>query len=334
MRNALFIVFFFILIVGFAPQLAVAQSDFNVNRIEQSISFKTVPKSPKAFEEVSITVASSAFDLNGATITWSVDGERVSAERGKKTLSFTTGALGSESRVSVEVASLTGEIIRRDLFFTPSDVALLWEADTYTPPFYNGKALFSNQSGLTIVAVPEFVMRDGRRLDANTLIYTWKEDGKIRGSLSGYGQRTFRVTGSVLGRRIKISVFVTTQDGRMQAEEVITVTPSEPVVAIYENSPLYGVLYNKALGGTFSMGDKETSFSAVPYFFSRGLQEQDLEFNWSVNGTPAGNKQSDSITLRNDEGTAGQSRLGLEVLNTGNSFQRALKNISILFNSQ
>lgn len=334
MRNALFIVFFFILVIGFTSQSAHAQSDFNVNRIQQILSIKTVPENPKAFEDVSISIESSAYDINGATISWSINGKQVSAGKGEKTFTFTTGALGKESRVRILITPLTGEVFTRDLYFTPSDVALLWEANTYTPPFYKGKALFSDQSTIKIVAVPELITADGRRLDADTLIYKWKRNGTALGSLSGYGQRTLQLTGSVLGLKEKISVYVTTQGGELQTEGEITIMPSKSIVAVYENSPLYGVLYNKALGDTFLMGDKETSFTAVPYYFSGGLEAQNLEFNWSVNGAPAGNKYSDTITLRNEQGSSGQSPLRLQVINSANSFQNSLKNISVLFKSQ
>lgn len=289
---------------------------------------------PKANEQVSIKIESSAYELNAATITWTVDTKQISSGIGRKTFSFFTGKLGSQTHISILITPPGAEPFRKDLYFTPTDVALVWEAKTYTPPFYAGKALFSNQSTLSVTAIPDFITKDGRRLDPSTLIYKWKRNNKAQGSLSGYGIRTLTISGSTLGLPEKISVLVSSQDGTFMGEEAVTVTPTNPTVFLYENTPLYGVLYNKALGDSFAMGEKESSFSAVPYFFNRSSASDVLNFNWTVNNSPSGDKDSDIITLRNDEGAEGRSILGLEVANIGNTFQTARKSISVFFNTQ
>ena len=41
---------------------------------------------------------------------------------------------------------------------------------------------------------------------------------------------------------------------------------NDPVLALYEDNPLFGVMYGSAIPGTSSANESETSFAAVPYF--------------------------------------------------------------------
>lgn len=331
MRQTLFlgILFwsFFLLSIGGAH----AQTDFDVTKIQEILSESTIPEIPEANQKVSISIESSSYDLNNATISWYLDDELNLSEVGRKSFSFINGEVGEETEVVVVISPKQGAKFEKVFRFRPAGVSLIWEADTYTPALYKGKAAFSNESLITIVASPDFVDRNGRRLAPETLTYTWKRNGTVLGSFSGYGKSVLKFYGSVLGIDEKIEVDVMSPDKSIRALGSTTLRPSNPETLLYENHPLYGTLFNKAIDSVYTLKEKEVSLVAVPYFFNtKSNLFEALSFNWFLNGAEVKNgSQKDTITLRNDAGASGTSRLRLDVQNILNNSQATQNSLSI-----
>jgi hypothetical protein len=205
----------------------------------------------------------------------------------------------------------------------PAGVDLIWEAESYTPPLYKGKALYPDGGSVRIVAMP-----DARFGNHDNLFYTWKTDGRVLGSLSGRGRQVFERAGTILGGPLSVSVEVReTPDGPVAAAGVARIPASAPQVLAYEHDPLLGTIFDKALQGTVALEREEITVVAYPYFFSAPARDV-LEYEWRVNSRAAGGDKS--ITLRRGDETGGAS-VALNVTNPLTILQRAAVTLRITF---
>ena len=281
--------------VFFAPQTSHAQINFINSTEGQALRVTVLPRYPKAFEKVSVSVEDFSRDINGLNISWSQGGRVVAKGIGMKSFGFTAGALGSVGDVTVTIDGSTHTIPIR-----PAEVDLLWQASSYTPPFYKGKALHTNQDAITVVAEPFFVTRQGVRVNPTTLVYKWKQNGIIAEESSGYGRKIFTVRPSALSKPIDVEVEVTSTTGEYAAIGRTVITETTPKLLVYEDSPLYGIRSEHALNGKgFLFGDKsEATFVAIPLFFSAiRPSDPNLEYTWSQNSVRT-NQESSEVVFR------------------------------------
>ena len=89
---------------------------------------------------------------------------------------------------------------------------------------------------------------------------------------------------------------------------------------------MYGLLFNKASAGDFTLNGQEIDISAIPYFFGTKDKNSDtLSYDWNLNGTAiTSNTKKSTVVLRQTPGTpAGIARLMLEVAKQGSIYQFA-----------
>ena len=303
--------------------------------LTQNLSVTQTPERPRAYDNVSISIESYLVDLNSASIAWSVNSKLIEKGTGNKTFKVKLGGVGSLTTVGLSIRARTGESIDKTFAFRPAEVDLLWEAQTYTPPFYKGKALFSNQGRLRVVAVPNFRDSNGKTLPANNLIYTWKQDGQVLGDLSGYGKSTLIIDGPLLPRLTTISVETMTPDSQLVAEDVVSLRSLSPMILFYENNPLYGVMYHQAMGYNFTLKGSELTLAAEPYFFSGDTKTgSETNFTWKLNDNVVFGTDNGEITLRNEKAQTGQSSLTLEITNSQKIYQSARQTLFLNFSSE
>lgn len=288
------------------------------------------PSTPEPYVPVRISIESYLVDLYKANISWSVNGEIIERGTGKTVFTFKNGPSGKLTTVSVHIVANTGEIVDRDFYFSPIGVTVLWEADTYTPPFYKGKPLMVPQALVRIVAVPDSI-NTGDSLSAGKLVYTWRKDDYVDASASGYGKNSFPFVGPKPLTNTKVTLAVSTLDDSMGSEVLIYLPQIRPFVLFYEKDPLLGVWYNKPFNSEFTLSKKELSISAEPFFFSNERGEgQSLKYIWSINGSSVQN-YGRSITLRNDTGAKGSSAVSLTMRGVTKTFQSATKSLKVNF---
>ena len=115
----------------------------------QDVSFSSSPEVPGAFTDTTITVSSYLTNVSRAYFIWKKDGTTVLSTTGANTYTFTTGDIGHPTTINVMMLLTTGETIQKTLVFNPSEVDLVWEgADSYTPPFYRGRALPASEGAI------------------------------------------------------------------------------------------------------------------------------------------------------------------------------------------
>ncbi len=323
---------FLLLLIILAPLATIAQSGDILSQIERSLVVTVSPDSPKPSEQVTLHFGNTVFfNVENSYIVWSLDGKRELEGVGETEFTFTTGALGSLSLVDVSISPEGLSPIRRQLLIIPSGVDIIFEAETYTPPFYKGKAGFTEEAGLVLAAIPHVYDENGRKLPPASLTYKWSRNGNIVGISSGEGKSSLRFKGSYLAGTENIKVEVTSAGNTVKATASLVLKPENPKVLVYENNPLYGIIYNRAISDQFRLLETEVSLTAIPYFFSKQPESGNIIMEWLVNGSPFAGESGDTITLRNEAGTSGKSSVEISVNNLKERFQQAEENLLINF---
>ena len=254
----------------------IKSSDF-INELEVSVS----PDYPRPNEKAYITLYMYTRDLNSADITWYQDGKIVLEGKGETSYSFKTASAGTKTNIKVDVKFLNGVLFTKSLSINPASVDLVWEANSYTPPFYKGKALHPRQGNLKVVAMPEFVVND-KTIPPEKLIYNWSNETKGYQNQSGYGKNSLIVEGSILGQSNTVKVLVTDPVTNLTAQNSIKITPTDPQIVFYKNDPYYGYIFDSALINSFNLTSEEVQILAVPYYFTKE-KDSDLKYNWKLN---------------------------------------------------
>ena len=203
-------------------------------------------------------------------------------------------------------------------------VDLLWQGETYAPPFYKGKSLWSNQSRITF-----FAMTNGLGNPAN-LGYKWTKNGTVLGNINGIGKNTLAFTDSILSRPQTIKVEILSEQKTVLASASVFVIPTPPVLAVYENNPLYGFMFHKEMAGEYKLQEKEVTFTAFPLFFSAlNRIDNSVEYEWRTNVGDAENKNS--VTYRAPDDATGASQIQVSASNKEKILQSSNKSFLIEF---
>lgn len=213
-------------------------------------------------------------------------------------------------------------------------VDLVVEPTSYVPPFYKGEALFTTQGTAKIVALPDIVV-NGQQADAKDLVFDWQQDGTNLISDSGMGKNSITVSGTVPIRDINISVTVLDLSGNVLAASSKILSANDPEVLVYENNPLYGILFNEAVTGNYYLGQRsELDLIAKPYFFNVSSDSgTDSTYKWFVNGNyvSASGQTNELILQQQNNNLSGTAAVSLTVNNNVKIFQYANMNFSVNF---
>jgi len=292
---------------------------------DDAITASVSPEYPGQGEEVNIVLSGRTIDIDSATITWMVGGKKVLEGPAEKNYSFTTNGTGAVSTIDVTVVTGDATRYQKQIRISPSQVDLLWEAKTYTPPFFKGHSLASSESTITVVALPNLKGNSGTTLSASKLIYKWSINGKNISSASGLGKQSFTFTGAKIFNDNKVNVTISSQDGSITASRSLSIPVSEPRILLYSAPSLLGTLYGEALSKSFTLSEDEMNVRAVPFYFSTtasGLPTAVLV--WSLNGkTLPTETGADTVSTLRKGTSAGTARLSIKGSHTSNLLQSA-----------
>jgi hypothetical protein len=327
MRNSL-ILLSLILLAPFIIQAQSLDSQGGADSvILAGITITITPSTPGPNQRATARLESSTINLDSSNITWSVNGKVIQSGRGLKSINFNTGDIGSESRVSASIDT-GGGIFNQISIIEIGSIDLMWQGIVYTPPFYKGRALWSNQSGVRLLAVPHV---SG---NPNNVVYRWSVDGKVLGNSSGVGKNTMTTVDSILGLSKIVKVEALGGDGLVLAVSSVKLTPIRPRILIYEDNPLYGLLLNREASSNLALNAKEISFEAMPLFFSSPIRNStSFSYSWNINGKSTSEAGS-GITFRTPEGVSGQSEVGVSIDNIDRIMQSARKSFTVQFGKE
>jgi len=323
----------YFLAVGFAALVAAAPF-VHAQNVPAPIQYVVSPETPGPNTQVTIEAQGVGTYLGDSTITWSQDGKVVLSGVGQRDFTFTTGALGKQTRIHVVIKSATEGTLTNDWVFIPSSINMIWEADTSVPPLYRGKALYSGGSNLKVVAFPSIVV-NGKGLPASSLSFQWTVNDNPLPQLSGLGQNSLSFTGDQLQAAEDVAVTVYYGASKVGYGEVFIPT-TVPQILIYDKDPLRGLLLDTALPSALSLSAKEFTIQAVPYYFAnQSINSGASTYAWTLNDedTTGPNASRGMLTLRQTGSGTGSATIGVTMQNSDPSMlvQAAQAAIQIVF---
>jgi hypothetical protein len=320
MKSRVLLGIFFLLGLGATGAfVAHAQSQFgNVDPLSMTIN----PDYPRPYQIVTVTPSSDLIDLSASTVTFTVNGKVVQKSSGTESASIAVGGPGTVTNIVLTVVN-NGQTYTEKTSIRPADVALILEPLSTTHPFYEGASLVGSEGRLRLIAIPDLRTSAGKQIPASSLVYTWKNDDQTLQASSGIGKSVLSAAASVRYRDSVITVIVSSQDSSIVGSAAVAISPTDPIVRIYENDPLLGPRYENALPSSISMTGSEETYRVVPYFFS-SLPS----LSWSVNGTPS--QTGKDITVRPTGNGKGTALLGVDA-ESGSPIQSGAAQLSVLF---
>ncbi|MES2953264.1 MAG: hypothetical protein V4674_01765 [Patescibacteria group bacterium] len=289
------------------------------------------PQYPGPEVPARIVLQNFSVDLDSSTITWTINGRQVLSGMGEKELFFSTGKRGVVTRIGITVRS-GNSAVTKTLSINPGSVSLLWEAQTFVPLGYKGKALPSPEATMKIVAMPH-LFSGGKEVPSEKLVYTWKVDNKIKNQASGFGKNVLFYKKDLIQGGSVVSVLVSTTDGTITTEKTVELPEVEPEIHFYEESPLSGTILESTLDAGAALLEGEATVRAAPYFVSlEDISLATLKSAWSINGeiVPSGTDPF-VLTLRSGEGGSGASQIGFAAENIRKILQSARNSFFITF---
>jgi len=300
------------------------------NAISEDFSLEVSPQNPGPSSTVSARIVTYSFDIDRAEISWLVNDSVKAKGTGLKNFNFSVGSVGS--RISLAVVAITKEGLRieKSITFRPAGLDILWEAESYTPAFYKGKAMPAPESVVKITAWPEFIY-GGEKISPNNLYYDWQINSKNKPDLSGLNKKSFTYKLSKLSAEDEIAVTVSSYNKTIVAEKRIKIKSVSPKVVFYQEQPLEGVAYNNALSDTVFLSENAIGLRAEPYFFSSGFLNS-LEFNWKINNKETiPDEKNTALDLRLENQDSGSALINLRIQNPLILLQSAENNLRINF---
>ncbi len=326
-----YILFLSLLIVFAVALPAHTNGQVNVNipgALKNELSVEVIPEYPGPYENTSINLSLYTDDLNSAHISWFNNGKLVSEGVGKTSYIFKTGAVGQETRIDVVVVLKNGISFNRFYTITPAGVEVVWEADSYTLPFYQGKALHPKQGRLKLSAFPEFI-KNGKTINPDNLIYTWQVGEDVIQSQSGYGRKVAIINGNILGGAENVHLTVSDPTNNITAEKYIDVETADPEILLYENSPYYGLNTDTAIKPNSPLKESELQILAAPFFMT--IDGNNITYTWRINGQnkPDLENSRSAVFRKPDDNKSGRSIINIEASNLKRVLQFAERNVII-----
>lgn len=313
--------FLLILFIFLIPQTAHLQTN-----IEEQISINFSNEFPGPYDPISVYIESYQSDLNKANISWYVDGVLLDQGVGLKDFNFNAGGLGEESVLDIVITRPNGSVLEKTYYINPGEVDLYYEGETYVPPFYGGRPIFSPQSDIKLVALPNLVDVSGEKISNDQISYTWEIDGVVDQRNSGTGKDVYYHSTGLIPRPLRVTLTAEPVTTNQTAQISKTISPRNPSLSVYEKNPIYGTVYEQTIKDDFVLTRNEVEIEAVPYGFSLDILNRGV-FDWKLNGQTINDFKSNTIVFRKVEEGESRNRVSVEVSHKDN----LLQNTRILF---
>ncbi len=298
---------------------------------EENLEIEIVPQYPRPGDSININLRSFGFDLYSSNITWWSGGKVILSGIGEHNLrNFILNNNGVPQNILVVIKKRAGGILEKTITIHPSDIDIIHESHTYIPPFYEGKPEYSHNSLSKFIAIPTVRDSRGRLMGVNEFKYRWYVNNKIVTTNRTVGNNYFYYEDDIPNRDLKISVNIEEVGGGFNTLKGITISPSDPEVVLYEENPIYGTIFSRAIGNTISTSEREISIKAVPYFFSN---DRNITYRWGMGTNTLAGFIDNIITFRAESSNLIDTNLSISVRNTGKLGQSAYNYFKLLVNN-
>jgi hypothetical protein len=146
-------------------------------------------------------------------------------------------------------------------------------------------------------------------------VYEWRINDRVVQDKSGFGLNVFTGVGELVSRPFTIGVQASDRSGVIVAEKRLSIEPYEAETLIYEDNPLHGVIFERAVDDTFTLDRQEVALQSIPYFFSESaVYGRALEHSWRIAGKLVIQPKDQSrIVVRNVDNVEGTSVVDLYI---------------------
>ncbi len=244
------------------------------------ISQKLTPPTPGPNQEVTIQLNSYNVNLNAAKIIWYIDGEAQKEGTAETSFVTRTGDFGEKKVVDVVIFAQDGTRFDKQIVLAPAEVDILWEALTYTPPFYKGKALPTYKSLVKVSALARF---NTETSDPAAYYYKWTLD-RNKGVGEALGKNSTVVAAAWPDSHVNVAVETSLPGTDWKGAKNLNIDSVNPQVVFYEQAPLLGIRFAQALTSGLVATGNEFTIQAAPYFFSLdNYKNGELVYEWTAN---------------------------------------------------
>jgi hypothetical protein len=283
---------------------------------------------------VQATFVGTSIDLDTAIITWSIDGKILEKKFSSKTISFTVGSVGTTMNVSVDAEDGRGSKASASNQIRVSDVTVLWEGRTYTPPFFKGRALQSPGSEIVLSTISKVVDKNGKFYNIEELSYIWTTNHSSVPELSGKGKHSVLLRNQQPFQDLHVNVQVKDPLGEVRVVKNIVIPSTSPILLLYEDDSSIGMRYDRAVESEFSIYNREATLVAEPYYMSASTRTDELlKYAWSIDGTTNTTPGSLSFSPGENAGV-GTTYLSLIIESTKHWLQNGRSDVKIHFGAQ
>lgn len=240
-------------------------SDLGLDQFSAPAVDITVSAGGEIGESASLAAHTENIDNDTAVFSWFVDDEPAPRLTGRAKTSFSLVTAKSTHLVRVIVSVDGKKAAENTVPVNSFTVVLVWRANSFVPPDYEGKALASVGSRVTVAALPEI---NGEKPE--DLLYTWYLDAELH-VRSAIGEEEFSFLISKNVRSISVIVEVSNQSQSLSVRQAINISTVKPSVALLPNTSLF-----------VAPGEK-TTVRALPFYF-HATTLNELSFTWSFGG--------------------------------------------------
>lgn len=309
----------YVLLLTLLPITAI-----HAQTIAPSLFLSIQPSNPLPGQPVTITAGSTDFNINESSILWKANNKTVESGVGITSITVTAPEAGNTGVITATVNTTGFDTITATTILRPAMIDLIWEAaDSYTPPFYKGKALPSTNGLIKVSAIPASNA-------PRSMTYTWSKDDVILGSQSGFNKATYTFRNNELNRQDKIGV--TGTNGNFSAFTSKIIPIENPYYVAYKKESGF-IDYANGSSNNLSTNQAGVIIRLEPFFFSENNKNpQALSYSIQEDGMDITN-----TAKPNELSLTSNSRRGTSTIQVGISsplymFQRISRSLSVIFN--
>ena len=324
MRSGLLIAFTLSILLPIATS---AQSLGDLGSVSgEAFTLSVSPQYPSPYSQATVSLTSGSIELANTTMTASVGGKET-YKGSVRPFSVTLGRTGSISNVKVTVTSGSASF-SQTISIQTQDVVLVAEPISSSPPLYQGKSQVPIDGNVRIVAVANLKDAGGKTSSPAKYSYLWTVDGVRIANSSGIGKSAIIAASPLQYRSRSVSVAISSPDGSLVGGASMSLSAEQPYIRIYENDPLLGIRYERALSGNYTIDGTESTLYAAP--FSISTTGGSPFIRWFLNGASA--QTGNLITLRPTGKGRGTASLSLTA--SANGSETATTNLSLIFGTK
>jgi hypothetical protein len=317
-------IFFFFVFVPF-----VSAQNFENIPLNGAI-IKIYPPFPVEGDSLRAELESLRTNVHTADIEWYKNGVLVQSGKGLKTYTFTIE--NGESAINLTAVLTSPENVKTGTQYTvkPSETTIIWEAKSYTPPFFTGKPLQSPGTPVLFYAIPRIYKEDGTLFSSSELFYEWYFSGQNKPIIRGVGNDTVLLKNPNPFVAMEVVLHISDAFGNKKHIKKINVPTIMPEIIFYENHILRGALWKKAIKNSSVLTNDSLELIAEPYYYtSSSRYDRNLSYLWTISGQELDNRGT--ITLRPEGIGSGIGHVKLNLSHAIEWRQRAEEKISLSF---